>query len=469
MSKLNHNVDIDQLRQTGTVLDKIVATKPAHIAALAQRYGDLLDTRAAKSDRSLFDALKEGPTGFLLECKKASPSKGLIRADFDPVAIGRVYDQYAAGISVLTDEQFFQGDFEYMKAVREAVSVPVLCKDFIIDPRQLRLARHLGADAALLMLSVLSDQLYTELAAEAALLGLDVLTEVSNQEEMTRAIALNAQIIGINNRDLRDLSIDLATTERLAGQVPSDRVVISESGIYCHSQVRRLAPHADAFLVGSSLTEQPDVDLACRQLIYGHTKICGLTRVEDAVAVAKAGASYGGLIFAEKSPRCVSPEQAKRLIHAAPLRFIGVFVDQSKQQIAALAKELGLYAVQLHGNEDARYIDKLRHALTQEGCDCMIVKAVKPDGSNDVANADRRLYDSANDGQFGGTGQIFDWDRITTARSEAFLAGGLGPDNIDAAAAAGFYGLDLNSAVETAPGIKDPGKVAISLRKIRQY
>ncbi|MBY6185955.1 bifunctional indole-3-glycerol-phosphate synthase TrpC/phosphoribosylanthranilate isomerase TrpF [Marinobacter hydrocarbonoclasticus] len=453
------------IKHTDTVLDRIVATKPAQIAQLAERYGELLETRAEPSRRSLFDALKSGPTGFILECKKASPSKGLIRADFDPVAIATVYDRYAAGISVLTDEQFFQGDFEYLRAVCDAVSVPVLCKDFIVDARQLRLARHLGADAALLMLSVLDDALYQQLAAEADTLGLDVLTEVSNEEEMERAIALGARIIGINNRDLRDLSIDLATTERLAGKVPEDRVVISESGIYTHAQVRRLAPHADAFLVGSSLTEQADVDLACRRLIYGPVKVCGLTRADDAKAVAEAGASYGGLIFAAKSPRCVSLEQARQIRDAAALDFVGVFVNEPPERVSELANTLGLHAVQLHGSEDDAYIDALRPLLN----DCHIWKAVKPDGSNAVSNADRVLFDSAKGSQFGGTGTVFDWSLVGGERSDAMLAGGLGPDNIDDAARAGFYGLDINSGVENAPGLKNANKIRTCLATVRQY
>ncbi|GAA5188859.1 bifunctional indole-3-glycerol-phosphate synthase TrpC/phosphoribosylanthranilate isomerase TrpF [Ferrimonas gelatinilytica] len=464
-----YGFDMRRLRQTGTVLDQIVATKPAQIQALSKRYGDLLETRAPASDRSLFDALKQGPTGFLLECKKASPSKGLIRPNFDPVAIARVYDNYAAGISVLTDEQFFQGDFEYLKAVRDAVSVPVLCKDFIIDVRQLRLARHLGADAALLMLSVLEDEHYTELAKEAKILGLDILTEVSNEAEMQRALALDARIIGINNRNLRDLSVDLATTERLAGQVPEDRVVISESGINHHAEVRRLAPHADAFLVGSSLTEQANVDLACRQLIFGPVKVCGLTRPEDAATVAACGASYGGLIFAPGSPRCVTLEQARSIREAASLNFVGVFVDQPIDKIATLARALALHAVQLHGNESEADIQALREALASNDAPCRIIKAVRPDGSNDVGNADRRLFDAARGERFGGTGTAFDWKTIGDARRDAFLAGGLGPDNINAAAHAGFYGLDLNSGVESTPGVKDPIKIADCLTQIRQY
>ncbi|MGS0726830.1 bifunctional indole-3-glycerol-phosphate synthase TrpC/phosphoribosylanthranilate isomerase TrpF, partial [Shewanella sp. 0m-11] len=279
------------------VLTKIVDTKAAHIIELKQRFPEASLTPKT-SDRSLFDALNAPNAGFILECKKASPSKGLIRDVFDVDAISDVYNHYAAGISVLTDEQFFQGDMDYIPRVRARVSQPILCKDFFVDEYQVKLAAHQGADAILLMLSVLDDERYQALAAEAKKYQLDILTEVSNQVELTRAIDLNAAIIGINNRNLRDLSTDLATTEELAPHIPADRVVISESGIYNQAQVRRLAPLVDGFLVGSSLMAEDDLDLACRTLTLGHNKVCGLTRIEDMLAVAKAGAVYGGLIFA---------------------------------------------------------------------------------------------------------------------------------------------------------------------------
>ncbi|WP_028112969.1 bifunctional indole-3-glycerol-phosphate synthase TrpC/phosphoribosylanthranilate isomerase TrpF [Ferrimonas kyonanensis] len=448
-----------------TILDTIVATKAAHIDALSRRYGERLSQRAPKSERSLFDALKGGNAGFILECKKASPSKGLIRPDFDPVAIATLYQPYAAAISVLTDEQFFQGDFDYLQAIRQAVELPLLCKDFIIDVRQLRLARHMGADAALLMLSVLDDPTYRALAEEADALGLDILTEVSNQQELERALALDARIIGINNRDLRDLSIDLTTTERLAAQIPADRVVISESGIETHQQVRQLAPHADGFLVGSSLTAQADIDLACRTLIFGHNKVCGLTRPEDARHAAAAGAVHGGLIFAAKSPRCVTEAQAREIRASANLKFVGVFVNQAIDEVARLAHALKLDAVQLHGSEDDHYLAALRPLLA----DTEIWKAVKPDGSNRVDSADRLLFDSASNGRFGGTGETFDWQRVGSERRNAMLAGGLTPDNVQQAVSAGFLGLDLNSGLESAPGIKHPDKVSLAFARLRQY
>ena len=184
---------------------------------------------------------------FILECKKASPSKGLIRQDFDLDAIAGVYKGHASAISVLTDEKYFQGNFDFLPVVRRQVTQPVLCKDFMIDPYQVYLARHYQADAILLMLSVLDDATYRELAALADSLQLGVLTEVSNEDELERAIALNAKVVGINNRNLRDLSIDLDRTKQLAPKLPEGTIVISESGIYTHQQVRDLAAYANGF------------------------------------------------------------------------------------------------------------------------------------------------------------------------------------------------------------------------------
>lgn len=349
--------DVRGTMQTSTtqanVLTRIVDTKAAHIAALKLRFPEA-SLVPKVSDRSLFAALKAPKAGYILECKKASPSKGLIRKDFDVEAIASIYTKYAAGISVLTDEQFFQGDMDYIPKVRAKVSQPILCKDFFVDEYQVKLAAHQGADAILLMLSVLDDERYQQLASEAAKYQLDVLTEISNEEELKRAIALNAPIIGINNRNLRDLSTDLATTEALAPHIGSDRVVISESGIYTNDQVRRLSPLVDGFLVGSSIMAEEDIDLACRKLIFGHNKVCGLTRLEDIEAAANAGAVYAGLIFAEKSPRALTKDAAKQLVEqylAAKLpaiEFVGVFVNNTPKLIASIAKACDLAAVQLH-------------------------------------------------------------------------------------------------------------------------
>ncbi|WP_428614868.1 bifunctional indole-3-glycerol-phosphate synthase TrpC/phosphoribosylanthranilate isomerase TrpF [Shewanella sp.] len=484
------NSSNDTPQAASNVLTRIVDTKAEHIAALKLRFPE--DSLQPKlSDRSLFAALKAPNAGFIFECKKASPSKGLIRKDFDVEAIADVYKHYAAAISVLTDEQFFQGDMDYLPKVRARVTQPILCKDFFVDPYQVKLAAHQGADAILLMLSVLDDEQYKTLATLAAQYQLDVLTEVSNEEELKRAIALDAAIIGINNRNLRDLTTDLATTEALAPHIPADRVVVSESGIYNQQQVRRLSPLVDGFLVGSSLMAEADLDLACRALTLGHNKVCGLTRVEDVNAVANAGALYGGLIFASKSPRCVTPEQAQEMVEqqrssGKALHFVGVFVNEDIATIAALAKRLELFAVQLHGSESEYDIDQLRLALDAQGSQTQIWKAVAVNVDAGVnvdsddsqaltipANADRLLYDSktsaTNGVQFGGTGQSFNWQQQLPNKAGAMLAGGLSADNAFDAAKQGFFGLDFNSGLESAPGIKDHELIARTFAALRQY
>ncbi|BCV37095.1 bifunctional indole-3-glycerol-phosphate synthase TrpC/phosphoribosylanthranilate isomerase TrpF [Shewanella indica] len=458
------------------VLERIVATKQQHIEALKLRFpeGNLTPKT---SDRSLYQALSAKGAGFILECKKASPSKGLIRKDFDPVAIADVYSRYASAVSVLTDEAFFQGDFRYLPKVRARIKQPVLCKDFFVSPYQVKLAAHQGADAILLMLSVLSDEQYRLLASEAEQYALDTLTEVSNEEELKRALALGAPIIGINNRNLRDLSTDLAMTEYLAPKIPEGTLIISESGIYSREDVRRLSPLVDGFLVGSSLMAEADLDLACRRLIYGNNKVCGLTREQDLLDAAKSGAVYGGLIFAAKSPRCVSRAHAAELCRynaeqPRKLAMVGVFVNESPAQMAELANELKLNALQLHGSESSEDIAKLKQLLEQNGHQAEIWKAVpvNVDGGELPAlpeGADRYLYDSKSGDSFGGTGRHFDWQQRLAQRERAMLAGGLSPGNAALAATQGFFGLDFNSGVESAPGIKDRAALQAVFKQLK--
>ncbi|MGE6107720.1 bifunctional indole-3-glycerol-phosphate synthase TrpC/phosphoribosylanthranilate isomerase TrpF [Aeromonas sobria] len=458
-----------------TILGKIVAAKQAWVAARKQAQ-PLASFQGAltPSDRDFEGELRAGSTRFILECKKASPSKGLIRDDFSPEAIADIYGKYATAISVLTDEKFFQGDFAYLNRVRGRVRQPVLCKDFMIDPYQVYLARHYQADAILLMLSVLTDEGYRALFAVARELGLGVLTEVSNEEERDRAIALGAPVIGINNRDLRDLSVDLARTQQLAADIPSDRVVISESGIKHRAQVAELRAHAKGFLVGSSLMGEPDLEAAVRKLVLGQNKVCGLTRAEDAAAAHQAGAVYGGLIFVAKSPRYVDIPAALALMAGAPLNYVGVFRNAQPATIAKTVEALRLAAVQLHGEEDAAYIESLRPLLP---AGCQIWKAIgvslgkesgEPLPSLDYP-ADRLLLDTKVGSQSGGTGEAFDWALLAGLdKSRLMLAGGLNPDNALQAAQVGCLGLDFNSGVESAPGRKDASKLEAAFAALRQ-
>ena len=262
-----------RLIATGTVLDSLVQARRERIDELRARFGHLRAEELPRSQRSFADALRtrsgqshSPQPALIMECKAASPSRGTICSDYDPASLATQYAPYAAAVSVLTEPDRFNGSFDDLAAVREVVDVPVLCKDFIVDEVQVLAARSLGADAVLLMLSVVPDDVYRELAALAHSLGMEVLTEVSTPEEMHRAAALGAEVIGINNRDLRTLETDLARTEEMAPLAPAGVVLVGESGVGAPDDVRRLSGLVDALLVGSSLSGAPDPAEAARDL-----------------------------------------------------------------------------------------------------------------------------------------------------------------------------------------------------------
>ncbi|EPR9024056.1 bifunctional indole-3-glycerol-phosphate synthase TrpC/phosphoribosylanthranilate isomerase TrpF [Cronobacter dublinensis] len=450
-----------------TVLAKIVADKALWVEARkAQQPLASFQNEIVPSARRFYDALQGARTAFILECKKASPSKGVIREDFDPARIAAVYKHHASAISVLTDEKYFQGSVEFLPIVSAIAHQPVLCKDFIIDPYQIYLARFYQADACLLMLSVLDDDQYRQLAAVAHSLSMGVLTEVSNEEELERAIRLEAKVVGINNRDLRDLSIDLNRTRELAPRLGHGVTVISESGIHTYGQVRELSRFANGFLIGSALMEHDDLETAVRQVLLGENKVCGLTRLQDAQSAWEAGAVFGGLIFVPSSPRAVTDEQARAVIDAAPLRYVGVFRDAPLDDVAAKAQQFALSAVQLHGNEDQTYISALRASLpaTTAIWKAQSVSHALP--ARNLQYVDRYVLDN---GQ-GGSGVQFDWSLLEgQSLNDVMLAGGLCADNCVQAAQLGCAGLDFNSGVESAPGIKDSDKLAAVFRTLRAY
>ncbi|EMA3639804.1 bifunctional indole-3-glycerol-phosphate synthase TrpC/phosphoribosylanthranilate isomerase TrpF [Providencia stuartii] len=441
-----------------TVLQKIVDDKLIYLEERKQQQPlDSFIDKVLPSSRRFYEALSAKRPVFILECKKASPSKGLIREDFDPAVIANIYAPYASAISVLTDEKYFQGNMAYLTTVSRTVKQPVLCKDFIVDPYQIYLARYYQGDAILLMLSVVSDEQYIALAEVAHQLNMGVLTEVSNEEELERAIKLKARVVGINNRDLRDLSIDLNRTRELAPRLPEGTIIISESGIHRHQHIQSLSQFANGFLIGSALMEQADLNKGLQKLLIGEHKVCGLTRSQDAQAALAAGATYGGLIFAENSPRKVTLSQARQIIHAAPLLYVGVFRDQSADFVAHMVEQLALSAVQLHGHEDADYVKNLRNHLPEH---CEIWKAVnmsQPDFSQfDGQPIDLLLLDNGR----GGSGQTFDWNKIpNSSQFRVMVAGGLNADNCRQAATLLCNGLDFNSGVETEPGIKSEKKL----------
>lgn len=254
------------------ILDDIIAARRADLAAtrrttslaaLRERPGWALPRRGFEA------ALRARRPAVIAEVKKASPSKGVIRADFDPVAIACRYAACgAAAISVLTEERYFQGSPAYLEAIRAAVAVPLLRKDFIVDPYQVAEARAWGADAILLIAAALDDGPLRELHATATDLGLDVLVEAHTADEVDRAVAAGATLIGINNRDLRTFVTTLETAERLRERIPPGAVAVAESGIETAADVARLrAAGYDVFLVGEALMRQPDPGTALQALL----------------------------------------------------------------------------------------------------------------------------------------------------------------------------------------------------------
>lgn len=258
-----------------TILDDIIAYKRVEVArAKADKAIGALEILAKETapPRGFEQALRrKGANGIALiaEIKKASPSKGLIRADFDPPSLARAYAEGgAACLSVLTDGPSFQGSPEHLRRAREAVALPIIRKDFMIDPYQVVEARAFGADCILLIMASLSDAQANELAAAARQYGLDILIETHDAAEIRRALTLGPGMIGVNNRDLKTFVTDLGATERLAAFVPKDRLLVSESGIDSPADLARLkSAGAGAFLVGESLMRQGDVAAATRDLL----------------------------------------------------------------------------------------------------------------------------------------------------------------------------------------------------------
>ena len=258
-----------------TMLDKILDTKRDEVVA-RKRVTSLADLHAAamaqtppRGFRAALDARAATGYGLIAEVKKASPSKGLIRADFDPAAHARAYQAGgAACLSVLTDAPWFQGHEDFLIAARAAVSLPVLRKDFMVDPWQVIEARSIGADAILIIVAALDDAQMAEIETTAIELGMDVLVEVHDAEELDRALNLKSRLIGVNNRNLKDFSVTFDRTYELVGSAPAGCTFVAESGLTARADLDAMAEHGvRCFLIGEALMRQPDVEAATRAMI----------------------------------------------------------------------------------------------------------------------------------------------------------------------------------------------------------
>ena len=415
----------------------------------------------------------------IAEVKKASPSRGLLCPDFDPVRLARTYEAGgAAAISVLTESHFFQGSLEHLAAVRAAVAVPVLRKDFIVDPYQVYQARAAGADAILLICALLDDARLRDLRGLAHQLGMRCLVEVHDEEETRRAVASGARIIGINNRDLRDFHVDIRTTRTLRDLIPGSCLVVSESGLHTRRDVNKLAIwRVQALLVGEALVTAGDVAEKVRELSQIQTKICGIRSAEMARHAAEAGADYIGLVFYPPSKRAVTPEEATSItrvlraraeagLHAA--RTVGVFVNEPPDKINALVREYGLDLAQLSGDESPEVCRAI---------EAPVLKAVRPHTREDIEALEAYrpgvrafLLDTFVPGSWGGTGQVGDWllAREMARRYPTMLAGGLTPENVGGAVeAVQPWGVDVSSGVET-NGQKDAEKISTFIARAWQ-
>ncbi|MCL4819711.1 MAG: indole-3-glycerol phosphate synthase TrpC [Vicinamibacteria bacterium] len=477
------------MRDPGGALARILAATRERVDR-AKAARPTIEPRATAPARVSFTAAltRPGHVRVIAEHKRRSPSRGAIREDLSVAEVARGYEAAgAAALSVLTEPEFFGGDDAHLAAAREAAQLPLLRKDFTIDAWQVAEAAALGADAVLLIAAALDDSELRELLRAAHEHALDALVEVHDREELHRSLRAGARIVGVNNRDLRSLQVDLATAFALAPEIPEDVIAVAESGLRSGSDLRRLREAGfDAFLVGESLMSAPDPGAALAALIAEaegseagprpsagpvSVKVCGITCVEDGIAAVEAGAAAVGFVLWPQSPRAVTPEQARRIGAALPpfVTRVGVFVDTPPEAVDRIAAEAGLDVVQLHGDEPVASVHE--HARR-------VIKALRVGPGFDPAVARRFddagaaiLLDTGGRALPGGTGESFDWGMARALRPfvrQLVLAGGLHAGNVAAAIAETRPdAVDVSSGVEAAPGRKDPAKMKAFVAAVR--
>lgn len=456
-----------------TVLATIINAKILRLEHINVLFSKL-DTQIRYPKHSLYKALaSKEKRNFILECKQSSPTLGDYCHDFNLDKLVSVYNNYASAISVLCEEDFFKGDISYLNYVKKHTNLPVICKDFIICKEQIKLAKVAGADAILLMLSILEPKYFKELFDYAKTLDLDVLCEVSTEDEAKIANKLQVPLVGINNRNLKTLEISFARTQTLLPKL-KNCLVISESGIKNHQDLLSL-PAVNGYLIGSSLcADIQHLELNLKALMFGKNKVCGINNPELIQCLIANKLYFAGLIFAPNSKRLVDIQTAQQIINKDPhninLNFVGVFYNQSFDVVNEYIKTLDLKYIQLHGEESPRFIEKIK----TKNPDIKIIKAFAiTDNLPTVSFADYDticeyfLLDSKNPGN----NQSFDHqllDNFTYAH-KSLLAGGINSNNFDEAFKHNFCGVDINSAAESTPGHKDQTLINTIFSKINQY
>ena len=432
-------------------------------------------------------ALRQQDFNFICEVKKASPSKGIIAEHFPYLDIAKEYEVAgAAAISVLTEPDFFKGDKKYLQEIASTVKIPVLRKDFIIDEYQIYQAKVWGASAILLICACLDVPTLTKFRELADSLGLSSLVEAHDEHEVQMAIDCGARIIGVNNRNLKDFTVDVQNSVRLRNLVQDDVIFVSESGLETPEDIQVLRDNnIGVALMGETFMRSPN-KVEKLAYLYGPTyytpkvKMCGISKVETIPAVVEAKPDYMGLVFAP-SKRQVTVDQAKILVSELHKQYanrynrnviqwsndvvqefiktVGIFVNETLDNLVTIATEVNLDAVQLHGDEDEAFIQSLKERTNVE-----VWKAVQIRSAADAeawidSNADMLLFDAYHKDERGGTGEVFDWSCLDEFERPFILAGGIDSTNVARAIrTVQPYGIDISSGIET-EGVKDDEKI----------
>lgn len=474
------------------ILDKIIETTKIRVAQEKQ-----VETTESVKAAALalpadtgfpFEAaLRQQDFNFICEVKKASPSKGIIAEHFPYLDIAKEYEiAGAAAISVLTEPDFFKGDKKYLQEIESAVKIPVLRKDFIIDEYQIYQAKVWGASAILLICACLDVPTLTKFRELADSLGLSSLVEAHDEHEVQMAIDCGARIIGVNNRNLKDFTVDVQNSVRLRNLVQDDVIFVSESGLETPEDIQVLRDNnIGVALMGETFMRSPN-KVEKLAYLYGPTyytpkiKMCGISKVETIPAVVEAQPDYMGLVFAP-SKRQVTVDQAKILVSELHKQYanrynrnviqwsndvvqefiktVGIFVNETLDNLVTIATEVNLDAVQLHGDEDEAFIQSLKERTNVE-----VWKAVQIRSAADAeawidSSADMLLFDAYHKDERGGMGEVFDWSCLDEFERPFMLAGGIDSTNVARAIrTVRPYGIDISSGIET-EGVKDDEKI----------